>query len=78
MPACYMAAVNESDVDIGVINQRIGERHSHGTSTHHEIVGCDGSHHRRKLVRPQQASSLIVVILNCDCSSPTGAASIAV
>ena len=52
MPACNLAAVNEGDVDIGVINQRIGERHSHSTSTDNEVVGCDRSRHPPKASSP--------------------------
>lgn len=41
-----MAAVDEDDLDIGVIDQRVGERHTHRARTHDEEIGRNGTHNR--------------------------------
>ena len=39
-----MAAVDDRDVNIGVIDEGIGERHAHRTGTYNEVVGVQRLH----------------------------------
>ena len=36
-----VATVDEGDVDVGVIDQGVGERHAHGAGTDDEVVGLE-------------------------------------
>ncbi len=44
MSTRLMGAVDEDHGGLGVGDKRVGESHSHGSRTHHEVVRLDGSH----------------------------------
>jgi hypothetical protein len=45
VPAGCVAAIDERDVHVRVIDERVGERHAHGSCADDEIVGFQRSHH---------------------------------
>src|SRR5690606_31539651 len=51
VPAGGVAAVDEGDVDVGVVDQRVGEGHPHGTGADDDVVGLDRAHEARLLAR---------------------------
>ena len=46
VPADAVATVDQRHADVGVVDQRVGERHPHGAGSHHEVVGFDRARHR--------------------------------
>ena len=40
-----VAAVDEGDAHVGVVDQRVGERHAHGPGADHQVVGLDCARH---------------------------------
>ena len=38
VPAGRVATVDERDVDVGMVDERVGERHAHRACTHDEVV----------------------------------------
>ena len=40
-----VAAVDQGHAYVGVVDQRVGERHAHGAGADHEVVGLDGARH---------------------------------
>ena len=45
VPAGRVAAIDERDVHVRVIDERVGERHAHGSCADDEIVGFQRLHH---------------------------------
>ncbi|MDZ7674575.1 MAG: hypothetical protein U5K30_05855 [Acidimicrobiales bacterium] len=39
-----VATVDESHVDVGMVDQGVGEGHAHRARTHHQVVGLQGAH----------------------------------
>jgi hypothetical protein len=56
VPAGRVAAIDERDVHVCVIDERIGERHAHGSGADDEIVGFERSHHA-DLIQPISSAS---------------------
>jgi hypothetical protein len=40
-----VSAVDQRHPDVGVVDQRVGERHAHGAGTHDQVVGIDRPGH---------------------------------
>ena len=45
VPADAVAAVDDRHARVGVVDQRVRERHAHGAGPHDEVVGFDGARH---------------------------------
>ena len=39
MSADAMPTVDQDHADVRMIDQRVGERHAHGTRAHHQVIG---------------------------------------
>ena len=70
VPAGRVATVDERDVDVGVIDQGVGERHAHGARAHDQVVGLQRSH--RHAPRPPAASRRSAVDGCYEASTPAG------
>ena len=46
-----VAAVDEGDAHVGVVDQGVGERHAHGPGPDHEVVGLDSARHEATQAR---------------------------
>ena len=46
-----VAAVDEDDAYVGVVDQGIGERHAHGTGPDDQVVSLDSARHRATQAR---------------------------
>ena len=84
MPAGRVPAVDQRDVHIGVIDQRVGERHAHRARADDEIVGLQRSHRQRILRGRRIARGLygaampkITVLLDSPPTAPYHAATTA-
>lgn len=42
-PGC-LAAIDEGDVDFGMVDQRVGECHPHGSGANDQVVGGQRAH----------------------------------
>ena len=40
-----VTSVDQGHAHVGMVGERIGERHPHGAGTHHEVVRFDRAHH---------------------------------
>ena len=49
VPAGRVATVDERDVHVGVIDQRVGEGHAHRAGAHDEVVGLQRSHRHARM-----------------------------
>ena len=47
VPAGGVAAVDQGDMHVGVVDQRVGERHAHRACTHDQVIGVEASHRRQ-------------------------------
>ncbi len=45
VPTDPVAPIDQGHPHLGVVDQRVGERHAHGAGTHHEVVGLDHAGH---------------------------------
>ena len=45
VPADAVPPVDEDHADVGMVDQRVGERHARSTCTHHQVVGVEGARH---------------------------------
>ena len=45
VPADAVATVDQRDARVGVVDQRVGERHPDGAGADHEVVGLEGASH---------------------------------
>ena len=48
-----VAAVDHHDADVGVLDQRVGERHPRGPGAHDEVVDLDLTPHEETQARPE-------------------------
>ena len=49
-----LPAVDERDPDVGVVDQRVGERHAGGAGPDHQVVGLHGVRHAATTAQPRR------------------------